>query len=321
VVANSVLVDKHLLAPIGWYRIFMLTAAGLLLAIMLAPFTVAKTGILAPALLILVSALFPALLLFGDIWFDPISVTTVLIGSTVASVVAAMVSQWSVERTLTGRAVYRLPSPLLKQAFRRGGLPNKARQRRSATVVVVAPVARFEPDAPGDRGREADEPASFHKEIARRIRKLGGVVLGEEGATILALFETPGATDHFLDGRRRSAHAGLARDACETAKELLSASLRGSYALRCGVDLGELMFYISPIGGYRATGPAITYARRLCVLARKHGRRVLFGEGAAAACGKGIEEPRFREEGKLVLPGDRERYAFYSLTEIDPPSP
>lgn len=321
VMANSVLVEEYLLAPDGWHRISLLTAAGLLIAVILSLVSPARAVALSPAVLILVAGIFPGLFLMADVWIDPTAIATVLAGATVASLLAALISQWCVERAVTGRAAYRLPPRLLRQSFHRGTLPESAGRRRRSIVVVVAP--ENEPDeATFSVHREGSIAlASFHKEISRRIRKLGGVVLGEEGTTVLSVFAAPGTTGETGESQGDVPNVRLARDACEAAKALLSASLPGGVAVRCGVDVGGLTFYTSPIGGYRAAGPAITYARRLCGLAHKHRRAALFGAGVAAACGAEQESARFREEGKLVLPGGKERYAFFSLTEIDPPSP
>lgn len=321
VVANSLLVEKHLLAPTNWYRTLLLTAAGLLVAMLLSLFSPPRAAALSPAVVLLVAGIFPVLFLLADIWVNPIAVLSVLAGATIASALTALFSQWSVERVLTGRAADRLPPRLLRQTLRRGALQKNGGRQRQAAVVVVAP--QLSPDAAGlsKQRHSVEELALFHKEISKRIRRLDGIVIGEEGTNVLAAFTAPAQRSVIRDNQRDAADRRLAQDACGAVRELLSASLPGGVRVRCGVDLGELTFYLSPIGGYRAAGPAMTYARRLCSLARKHRRRVLFGEGAVAACREGGEEAGFREEGRLVLPGDKGRYVFFSLTERDPPTP
>ncbi len=296
VVANAALVGEHIVEPTGWKRALLLTAAGLIVGIILTPFRLPVAAALSPPALLLVAALFPALFLAGNIWVDPVAVVAVLLAAILASTIAAGLSQWSVERTVVGRATNRLPPRLLGRAIRRGDLPRTETGRRRTAVVVMAPTDSF----------EVDQATSFHRAISRKVRHLGGVVVGEEGSTVFAAFDADDAR--------------LAQRACAAAKEMVSATLPGGITVRCGVEVGELVFYLSPIGGYRATGRPITYARRLCGLARKHGLRAMFGDSVVGACRGGGEPRGFQEKGKLAAPTGRKPYAFYSLTKIDPPS-
>ncbi len=314
VALNSVLVDTYLMAPIGWKRVLLLTAAGLLVALILAPFHAATAIAVLPAALLAGAGIFPALFLSADIWIDPASIATVLIGSAVAVILGALLSQWSVERALTGRAADRLPRPLLKRTLRRGGIPKGTRGRRRAVVVVM------EPDT-GPDGGEATETESFHRAISRRIRTLGGTVLGEEGNTVIACFETPPAGGESPEHRQWSVDARLARHAYLALEELLLACSGEGVSVHCGVDIGELIFYLSPIDGYRATGSPVTYARRLCGLTRKYRRQLLIGAELVSALSDAAEQWHFEEQGRLILPGNEARYPFYCTTERDLPSP
>ncbi|MFO7780307.1 MAG: hypothetical protein R6W94_01625, partial [Spirochaetia bacterium] len=282
------LAGEHLLAPVAWKRTLLLTAAGLIVGIVLAPFRFVVAAALSPAALLLVAALFPALFLAADIWVDPLSVAAVLLGAIFAATAAAGLSQWSVERTISG----------------------KQTGRRRTAVVVVAP----------ENGRKAGALAAFHRATSRRIRQLGGVVVGEDGSTVFAVFDAPQAERATGGESQQADDARLARGASAAAKELVSATLPAGITIRCGVEVGELQFYVSPIGGYRATGRPITYARRLCDLTHKLRCRALFGDSVVSAIRDEGDGRRFQEKGKLVVRGARDRYTFFSFTEIDPPS-
>jgi class 3 adenylate cyclase len=80
------------------------------------------------------------------------------------------------------------------------------------------------------------------------------------------------------------------------------------------VDTGAVTFYRSPIGGYRATGKPVVYARRLASVTAKHSSRVLVGNQVADLLSRGGEDFYLREIGLLVQSDGDDRYAFYELT-------
>ncbi|MFO8044151.1 MAG: hypothetical protein R6U25_13185 [Alkalispirochaeta sp.] len=307
VVANSVLEEEHLYAPTGWNRTLLLTAVGLVVGMMLVPFRRGVAVMLSPIGWLLGASLFVVLFVTMGIWIPPLAVVVVLVGATGAVTLTAGISQGRGKRAIAGRAADRLPSRQLRRTLLRGGIGPDATGRRRVAVVVVAPEAKG-----------AGAPAvlmSFQRAISRKVRKHGGIIFGEEGLTVFAAFEVGHA------GKEDSA----IHDVCTAVQELVSKTLPAATPVRCGVEIGDLAFYVSPIGGYRATGRAITYARRLAELARKHRVRALFGENVVSTDGDSHhpagEMRHFQEQGKLVVSSAGERYAFYSLREIDRPSP
>jgi hypothetical protein len=303
VAVNSALVDAYAYAPIGRDRILLLVAAGLLAGLILAPFRFSAVVILAPLVILVVVALFPVLFLLRDIRVEPVSAVTVVVGAVAAAIIAAGVWQGWVERSLTGRGAVRLPRRVLRRALRRGALPVSELGRRRAAVIVVTL------DERAGRGPKAVRFAQ--REIARRVRRLGGIILGEEGTTVVTAFTaSPGSDD-----------AVLAHGACTAAERLAAATLPGGYRLRCGVEIGKVLFYLSPIGGYRATGRAIVYARRFCDLTGKHRRRIVIGETAVAACRDQRDSAAFEEVGKLIVSAEGGQYRYFGLRETGPPSP
>ncbi|MEX2444872.1 MAG: hypothetical protein WD492_14825 [Alkalispirochaeta sp.] len=306
VTANSVLVGEHLYVPTGWNRTFLLTAVGLLIGIILAPFRAVIAVALSPAAFVLGAAVCAALFVVSDIWIAPVAVVTVTVGATGAVIVATGFSQGRVKRTLAGRAVDRLPWKRMSRTMLRGGLSKNETGRRRAAIVAVAPEVTGE-----------NRPAvlrSFHRAISRKITKRGGIVFGEEGLTVFAAFDTMQPGNDI----------GLAEHACAAVHELVLATFPAGTSVRCGVEVGDVVFYVSPIGGYRATGPTVTYARRLSQLARKYHHHALFGNSVITACGddEAVGNPRhFQEQGKLAVSTTGDQYAFFSLTEIDRPAP
>lgn len=307
VVANSVLEEEYLYAPTSWNRILLLTAAGVLVGVMLAPLRRGVVVMLSPIGWLVGALLFVGLFVAMGIWIPPVAVVVVLVGATGAVTFTASISTGRGERTIAGRAADRLPPRVLRRTLLRGGLRPDATGRRRVAVVVVAPETKG-----------AGAPAvimSFQRAISRKVRKRGGIIFGEEGLTVFAAFEV---------GHTGEEHSAIGT-VCSAVQELVSKTLPAATPVRCGVEIGDLAFYVSPIGGYRATGRAITYARRLSELARKHRVRALFGESVISADGeyhhRTGERRGFQQQGKLVVSSAGERYAFYSLREIDRPSP
>lgn len=320
-VANSVLVGTYGYAPEGRDRILLLTAAGLLVGLLLAPFRLSTAVVLAPFAAAAGAAIFPLLFLAADIWVDPLPVTVVIGGAVAVSIIVAALAQGALERALTGAGAVRLPRRVLRGAVLRGGLSRKRLGRRVAAVVVVAAFAEggagpgpgpglgpgpgTDRDGGPGRGPGTRQLRTVHRVLARRIRRAGGIVVGDDGPMVFAAFDDP-----------RGAHR-----ACRAAMALAAGTLPGGLSIHCGVDAGDLDYYLSPVGGYRATGPAVTYARRFCELARKHHRRILLGDRIVTAAGPLTETERFEEKGKLVVSSSGTRYAYYTLTETDLPPP
>jgi hypothetical protein len=310
---NSALVGEHLRAPFGWTRTALLAAIGLLVGLLLSPFSFRTAIALSPAGLLVGAMAFPVLFLVGDVWVEPGSAVGALFAATGATLLVAGLFAGRVERVLAGRGAYRLPPHALRRVTRRGYLPMTETGRRPAVAVVVAREAK-------DRSRAVDLP-SFQRAVSQRIRQVGGVILGEDGFTVVSAFPAP-AYDRARSGTALDpADTRLASYACSVVKELVAKPLPGGVAIRCGVELGDLLFYLSPIGGYRASGRALRYAHRFCDLARTYRHPALFGESVVAACGPGGDAPRFQEAGQLVLATGGGRFPFYRLTETDPPSP
>jgi hypothetical protein len=316
IAVNGALVGEHLRVPFGRSRVALLAAIGLLLGVLLSPFSFRTAFALSPAGLLVGAIIFPALFLAGDVWVDPASALGTVIAATGGTLAVAGLLAARTERVLAGRGVYRLPPRRAGRVARRGHLPKPETGRRLAAALVVAPEGRD--------GSRAVDLASFHRGVARRIRQLGGVVLGEDGLTVIAAVPAP--VPARVSGRAggasrpESADTRLAAHACAVVKELIAKPLPGGVAIRCGAEVGELLFYLSPIGGYRASGRALRYARRFCDLARKHRYPALFGENIVAACGPGGDARRFQEAGRLTLPNAEGGYPFYRLTETDLPS-
>ena len=101
---------------------------------------------------------------------------------------------------------------------------------------------------------------------------------------------------------------------------IFSSADADSLTIRCGVDVGEVTFYSSPIGGYRATGRPVAYARRLCSVTKRHGCTILVGDQVARLLAHGAEDLRLREVGLLVQPDGDDRYRFHELSGRDLPS-
>jgi hypothetical protein len=310
-IANSSLVGEHLRSPDRWYRILLLTGAGFVVGLMLAPFRAGVSVALSPVIVLPAVTLFPVLFLVADIWIDPISAVMVLVGAVVASAAGAFISQSGVEQTVTGRAALRIPLRVFRRTIRGGSLPADVRGRRRAVVVAIAPETRG----------EANDLDLFHRRVSVTVRRLGGMIVGEEGPTVFAVFETSPGDHAVTDGSPHAGDVGPTDIISATVKKLTTAPENRGTPVRCGVEVGELLFYVSPIGGFRATGRAMTYARHLGHLARKHSCHALFGAGVVSACRDDVETLRFQERGRLSAQAGGEPYAFYSLREIDPPSP
>jgi hypothetical protein len=311
---NGALVGEHLRVPIGRARVALLAAIGLLVGLLLSPFSFRTAVALSPVGLLVGAIIFPGLFLAGDVWVDPASALGSVIAATGATLAVAGLLAARTERVLAGRGVYRLPPRGVGRVTRRGHLSKPETGRRLAVALVVAPEGRD--------GSRAVDLASFHRGVARRIRQLGGIVLGEDGLTVIAAVPAPVPASGRAGGayRPESADTRLAAHACAVVKELIAKPLPGGVVIRCGAEVGELLFYLSPIGGYRASGRALRYARRFCDLARKHRYPALFGENIVAACGPGGDARRFQEAGQLALPNAEGGYPFYRLTETDLPS-
>jgi hypothetical protein len=316
--ANSVLVAEHLVAPVGWYRALLLAGAGALVASLLTVFRAGPAAALAPAAIILVTGLFGLLFVTSDIWIQSELVFAVLIAATFASILVAAVGERAADKAIVGIASTRFPTKYVRRAYARGGLVGTA-TRTSRAVVVVVSGCDDEADSSGERDG-AHEIEEFQRGIARKIQSLGGIVLGEDGRTVLAGFGTPMGTRPRGSEKVGGAPTRSAEAACKAALTLVSKPPASSTRLRCGVDIGPITFYSSPIGGYRATGQPIVYARRLCDVAAKHECRVLVGGRLRRLLSDGPHKYGFREIGQLVRTDGDERYDFYELTEQGPPS-
>ncbi|MFW5694592.1 MAG: hypothetical protein ACOCYB_05450 [Alkalispirochaeta sp.] len=303
--ANSILVGEHGRALRGWKRLVLLTVVGLGISIVLAPFRRGVVAALAPVALAIAPAVGAVLFIAGGIWVGPTALLMASGGAVGSGILVAGAVQHAAERALTGHGRDRLPARWTRRTHARGGLSRSDVGRRRAVIVVVAPDVRGEVPAVVLH--------SFHRAISRTITRHGGIVIGEDGLQVWAAF---GARPPVDDTK-------LPRNIGVAVQKLVTEALPVGTPVRCGVEQGEVLFYVSPIGGYRATGPVVRVARRLSLLARKHHLRAVFGIDFVTAYGEEMSgnTARFEERGTLAVAATGDQRAFFTFTEIDRPSP
>jgi hypothetical protein len=160
-----------------------------------------------------------------------------------------------------------------------------------------------------DRARRAREHRAFRERTGRQIIESGGVVIGVDGAVVLAAFGAPSGTEvsasaEVPSGTEVSASGDSPGGQPTTAQDL--ARLAGKAVLdmigtdpsiddgrRYGVDIGVCSFFYSEFGGYSAEGSPLVHARMLSGLAMKHRCRVLVTRRIKDAVGQGWGTRRF----------------------------
>jgi hypothetical protein len=270
---NSILTGRYIESVYGYRYTLLSFFPNLVLAGLLAPLGTLLTLAAGLAAAVIMGSAAAAAFLAAGVWIDPAGPLAVLTAATFVSVMVPVCASRSRPRAAGG------PPP---------------GEVCSAVAAVVAVRHTGAPDAESfrDRVRRARVRRDFREKTGRDLVRAGGIVIGVDGAVVLAAFGAPRDTAGSDKGPKAPPEDHV-RQACKAVLDMIGADTYADDGRHYGIDIGECVFFHSEFGGPAAVGSPLVHARMLSGLAMKHKCRVLVTRKVKDAAGQRWRTRRF----------------------------
>ena len=298
--ANALLTGSHIRPGQNRYILFWSLGTALVIIIciyFLRPTAFLITGLLAP---VLCAAVFGWSFAISGYWIDPLIASgSCFAGAGLMFCIKTVIICRGARRfrTAYGPAV---SQPALRNLISEGRPLVSEKIVARAVILALKDSSLLAAEDREDPLEAAQALAQFRAKARQALFDAGAVIIGHEGAAILASFGSP--LERFFPGNE----PGAALPENKTAG-LINELLQDNQNWRLGIDSGECVFSWSPETGYTANGRPVVRARFLLSMTARFNVRAIITDSVR----ENINLP-VRRLGALNR-GGKDREKFYEL--------